>query len=801
MNEVMEGLKQLFLTVLTFSAYAAAIAFVVMAVRALLGKKLPALFSCALWGIVMLRLLLPVPLPLPSVFDMMPVSAAQNVIAPGIQSTPDSVDMKDLSEATANRYEPLQQQNARVHAGQYTDSTKSIQTRSFDAIAVAAMLWFAGIFVLVVRTTVVYAISRRKLNSAMPLGRSGFVSLCAAQMGTRYTGDMYLSDVSRVPVLFGLLHPRIILPASAARMTDEELKHVVLHELAHKKRGDMGVKALWSLLLFVNWFNPVLWLADRLLARDIECACDEKVIRILGPESKKAYALSLLNAALDSNPKAETNETLAFAKGGVKHRIENVLNFKKAGRAVTAVSLAIVLLLSAALLTACQPTPEKPVVMGKADNTLESALAATAVPTDSPAQSDETDSAAHMITKEHWTDSTASKLTTVTIDADVFVPNVSAYPVFEVAPIVVDRQLAEKFVNYASKDAIEIHNGDSSSKDNLEEGIVWLQNQITKTKAGHQDPDDELTIEERLASLNKQLEECQAEYAKVIAEGDTTGDPLDYTFEPELGFPERTQVCFTAEMKDGSSRLIRFERCNDGGGPTFSLLSVMDVDTFMQRQGKPVSSEEARKAATAAVDALDIGQFVLARESENGLNNELVFYKLYDGIPVTSIPASQGNSSGVCTEEELTYNFVLWDEILRVYVNNTGVILIEWTSPCDVIRTVNENVELKPFDEIKQIFKQQILYHVYEEDGKADTLKINQVRLGYMAVPEKGDISNYRMIPVWDFIGPSFSDEEYAKITDPKNNEEGATVIPNEDISYLTVNAIDGSIIDRNLGY
>ena len=174
---------------------------------------------------------------------------------------------------------------------------------------------------------------------------------------------------------------------------------------------------------------------------------------------------------------------------------------------------------------------------------------------------------------------------------------------------------------------------------------------------------------------------------------------------------------------------------------------------------------------------------------------------MFNGIPVTAISASQGNSSGVCTEEELTYNFVLWDESLTVCVNNTGVIMIDWTSPCDVTRTVNENVALKPFDEIKQIFKQQILYNVYEEDGKEDTLKINQVRLGYMAVPEKGDISHYRMIPVWDFIGPSFSDEDYAKITDPKYNEEGSSVIPNENISYLTVNAIDGSIINRNLGY
>ncbi len=798
MNTVLEVLKQAFTTVLMYSAYAVVIAAVVMAVRALLGKRLPALFSCALWGIVMLRLLLPVQLP--AVFDL-PQVPAISVQAPAqAPQTPDSWINTDTSNPSENQVVSAQPERIPANAGQTAVSAITDQERTFDVMAWLAVIWAAGFLVVVSRTAVFYLVSRKRLKAAMPLNRSDFVSLCAGLADMRYQGDIYMSDACQVPVLFGLLHPKIIVPVSAARMSDEDLKHVVLHELAHRKRGDMGVKTLWSLLLFISWFNPVLWLADRLFARDMERACDETVLRILGPESKKAYALSLLKAALDANQKAGANEALAFAKGGVKHRIENVLNFKRTGKAVTALAMAILLIMGAALLTACQPTPEKPVVMAKADNALESALAATPAPTNTPSQTDRADDTTRMVTKEHWTDSTASKLTAVTIDADVLVPDVPAFPVCEVAPIVVDQPLAEKFVKHVSKDAEKIYNGDSSSKENLEEGIVWLQGEIAKAEAGHQDPDDDLTIEERLASLNKQLEECQTAYAKVIAEGDTTGDPLDYTFEPMLGFP-RTEVCFTAEMKDGSSRLIRFERCNDGGGPTFSFLSVANMNEFKERVGKPVSMDEARKAALETVNDLDIGEFTLASETDNGRYNELTFYRVFNGIPVTAISASQGNSSGVCTEEELTYNFVLWDESLTVCVNNTGVIMIDWTSPCDVTRTVNENVALKPFDEIKQIFKQQILYNVYEEDGKEDTLKINQVRLGYMAVPEKGDISHYRMIPVWDFIGPSFSDEDYAKITDPKYNEEGSSVIPNENISYLTVNAIDGSIINRNLGY
>ncbi len=465
---------------------------------------------------------------------------------------------------------------------------------------------------------------------------------------------------------------------------------------------------------------------------------------------------------------------------------------KKACNFRTAIFIYVILNLL--IIPACQPTPEEPIVVKKAGDALESALAATAAPELSPAQTDKTSETAGMAISGHWTDSTASELTTVNIDADVLTPNVSAYPVYVVSPLVVDQALAEKFINYVAKDAVNIKNGSAMSKEVLEGAITRLQMEIEKAKNGKQDPDDDMSPKERIAFTEQQLETYENEYNKVVAEGDTSGQPLDYTFEPEIGFPERTVVCFNADMKDGSGRLLRFERSNEGGGPTFSLITVINESEFDERTGSPVPADEARAKAMEAVNELDIGEYYLAEENVRGCFNELIFERSFGGIPVTLANCGNGNSSGVVTEDELNYNFVLWQERLGIYVNDSGVVLVDWTSPCSITRTVNENVALKPLDEIKDIFKQQILYNVYEDDGNKDTMLIDEVRLGYMVIPEKDDPSTYRTIPVWDFIGSDTIDPDLIA----KMKEQGLS--PSR-LSYLSINAIDGSIINRNRGY
>lgn len=136
--------------------------------------------------------------------------------------------------------------------------------------------------------------------------------------------QIWLCDHISSPFIFGIVRPRIYLPSD---MCDADMEYVIAHEKAHLKRYDHLWKPLGFLLLIVYWFHPLLWAAYVLLCRDIEFACDEKVIKEMGSGIKKSYAEALINCSVPRKMIAVC--PLAFGEVGVKERIKKVLNYKK----------------------------------------------------------------------------------------------------------------------------------------------------------------------------------------------------------------------------------------------------------------------------------------------------------------------------------------------------------------------------------------------------------------------------------------------------------------------------------------
>lgn len=781
-------LGKLFLYVLQYSFYAAVIAIVIIIIRALLSRKMPAIFSYALWGVVLIRLLFPFQLPIPSIMNQVNQEIDSSISVPIVPSDSSAMINQDIDE---NKIEQSSQAIL-TNENQNKSNVKQIHKEaSSNHLMIIGVIWLMGISILFSQTILSYLITYRRLKSAVRFNKFRLVKQCAELARVKYNEGIYISNQFNVPVLFGTLRPKIILPLIANKLTETELKHVILHEMIHKKRCDMWMNVLWAVALFINWFNPILWIVHHFYSRDMERACDEKVIQILGMDKKKLYALSLMKIALNMNKKNLCYEALAFSKGNVKQRVKNVLSLKKYSKAIILFSLVLVLMISTILLTACQPTPEGAIIPNKDGNTLESAIAASALPTTN-IQITDTHNITNMVVNTHWTDNVASELTTVEIDADVVVPNVTAYPVFDVTPLVVEKGLAEKFVNALTKNADSVYNGSYLSKEECEEEILRIQRDIAEIKAGKLPPDDDRSADEQIEDLENQLERMKIEYAKIENE-DVVGSSPDYTFEQDLFSPERQSILLKAKMKDGSIKLITLTQCEENM-ITYSELNMIDKN-WGELSGSAISEAQAREIAFDLIKELDIGDFDLASENVYDSYNELIFFRSYNGIPITSINNSDGNSSGVGTEAETTYSFVLTQECMRIAIDNTGIILVNWISPCTVLQTSNENVALLSLDEIKEIFKQQILYNVYEADGEEDTVQINEVRLGYMVIPEKNNLSSFRTILVWDFIGPLSTDQEEIE-------EAGSYGIDlSEPISYLTINAIDGTIIDRNLGY
>lgn len=170
-----------------------------------------------------------------------------------------------------------------------------------------AFIWTAGCVILLLYAVCSYILLRRKTGAAFNNGE-----------------NIYICDDIDTPFILGILSPKIYIPSL---LTEEERSYVIAHEKAHLKRLDCVWKPLGFILLAVYWFNPLSWVAYILLCRDIELACDERVIADKDIEYKKQYAMTLLNC---SSPKKMVSACpLAFGEVSVKTRIKTVLNYKK----------------------------------------------------------------------------------------------------------------------------------------------------------------------------------------------------------------------------------------------------------------------------------------------------------------------------------------------------------------------------------------------------------------------------------------------------------------------------------------
>ena len=198
-----------------------------------------------------------------------------------------------------------------------------------DYYAVAAVVWLCGIGCMLLYTVISYIRIYKKVRESAPLAEN--IRVC---------------DYIDSPFILGIVRPKIFLPSDIA-VTDRE--YVLAHERAHLKRFDHIWKPLGFLLLSVYWFHPLLWVAYILLCKDIEYACDEKVIKELGADQKKNYSTALINCSISR--KMISACPLAFGETGVKGRVKSVLHYKKPAFWVLLASVVLCVVLAVCFLT------------------------------------------------------------------------------------------------------------------------------------------------------------------------------------------------------------------------------------------------------------------------------------------------------------------------------------------------------------------------------------------------------------------------------------------------------------------
>ena len=163
--------------------------------------------------------------------------------------------------------------------------------------------------------------------------------------------NIWIGDRVASPFILGMFRPRIYLSSSAE---ESQMGYMLAHEQAHIRRGDHWWKLLGYLLLAVYWFNPLSWVAYILLSRDMELACDEKVIRGLDEAEKKSYLFALLNCSTQRRMVLACPP--AFGEVGVKQRVNAVLDYKKPGFWMVLVSVFVCLIVAVCFLTTSPKT-------------------------------------------------------------------------------------------------------------------------------------------------------------------------------------------------------------------------------------------------------------------------------------------------------------------------------------------------------------------------------------------------------------------------------------------------------------
>ena len=305
-----------FLKLLNLSISASWLVLAVLVLR-LVSKRSPKWMNVLLWGIVALRLVLP--FSIESALSLIP--SAETVSPAAVQFDPAPTITSGVS-VIDNAVNPS-----------LSEHFAAVPTASVNPLYVGAYLagwvWLIGLGAMLLYALVSYLRLRRRVSVSLPI-----------------RDHIYLCDAISSPFILGVVKPHIYLPSG---LDEVQRQNVLSHERAHLARRDHWWKPLGFALLAVYWFNPVLWLAYALLCRDIELACDERVIRTMDESAVKTYSTVLLACSMPR--KAVITCPLAFGEVGVKERVRNALHYKKPAFWVVAASVAVCVVVAVCFLT------------------------------------------------------------------------------------------------------------------------------------------------------------------------------------------------------------------------------------------------------------------------------------------------------------------------------------------------------------------------------------------------------------------------------------------------------------------
>ncbi len=772
-------------TLFEITIYSAVLFAAVTGFKLAFKNKLSPALHFTLWFLVIARLCIPVTIE--SGFHLFTVEQEKPLVqqqipeasifdAPTPAATREAAPSEALrSEAPAPVQEPLPA----------ADSPKPVFTIASAGALIA--LWVAG---MAFRAAALL-FGERRLRLAMAHNTlptdartRDIYDACCAELGIAHKLPLQSMAGIYSPALTVSLKPMILLPANITdTLTDAQLACALRHELTHYRRRDHLLMLLLRLLTCVYWFNPIVWLMKRELMKDMETACDSAVTARLNGTERREYAMTLL--ALFSQPcraNSVLGMALSSAEKDAERRVRGVFGAHRSKAPVKILAaLLSALLLACCFTTACQPTPEKEIVMGE-DGIMDYSRILSDISTS-------------YVKEEALPDGIHLKVQAEVIkpDDELCIGIIERYPF--------DAAMVEKVgdILWGSAPMYVYY----ESKRELAEYIVTCRAQIDAAK--------DFLGENDVAYLEMTLNDME----KALPGKPDAGKPASYSkiFGYDNGF---------IKVDTGKNAEATFQALADGYR---NILSFMDIGfkKHLIEYIEPlrVTEEEVVKQAEEILENMGLaGQFGVVKTGIWPVNHTIVDQMLEDkGYAFQSRHQRRyvifmrkiGNANQVYSEQiqrgatDGGYGAAVFWELMEMQFDNDGLVSFNWQEPGNV-RITEENVSVIDLD---TAYEAMLSYmqssqnrYAYEEYGISSdrvTISINRIELGMSCIAGKN--KSIEAVPVWEFFGEIEYEDTRGKITYVNTLHHKITDETRGCNSICTINAITGKRIDRGLGY
>ena len=357
----MQALIHVFRWVLLATVPSCILIALILLVKKVFDRRVSASFHYGIWFLLIVRLLIP--------FTPQSPASALNLIAPftsAVQSSgaPGSGIGSSLSNPISAKKKITSIQPSPAKPKKATTTEETVVSGATPLESLLAAVWLAGVLFSLID---MMALNRRflaRLKDTVPTedGRTReLTEQCKTLLHISTDIPVSYTDLVGTPSLYGVLHPRLLIPERLiGKLSDPELKYILLHELAHYKRRDIPVIWATSVVKSLYWFNPLVWYAFYRMRLDCENACDALVMSHVGGEEQNDYGHLLLRLLeINAMPKAAPNGAAMVSKVNktqLKRRIIMIANFKNSAPRRILLSVALAALLGITGMTGAQQT-------------------------------------------------------------------------------------------------------------------------------------------------------------------------------------------------------------------------------------------------------------------------------------------------------------------------------------------------------------------------------------------------------------------------------------------------------------